>query len=336
MKLYRILKKQKFKIGKYSIVPIRLEDRYEIMKWRNEQMYHLRQNEPLTKEKQDNYFYSIIFQLFEQDKPPQILFSYLEEEKCIGYGGLVHINWIDQNAEISFIMNTRLEKEHFKFHWSTFLFLIQKLGFAELKFHKLFTYAFDIRPKLYPILEDAGFKLEGELKEHCFFEGDYVSVKIHSKINILNHLKLRPATPSDMKKTFEWVNNTIIRKFSFNTDPILWENHLEWFNEKLNSSHCSYYIMELEEIAIGSIRFDIENNTAKINYLIDPDFTGKGLGTKILDQGMAKLKCTKPNIHIIYGYVFKDNLASIRIFENLGFKMVLENGNDLKFEKEIK
>ena len=40
-----------------------------------------------------------------------------KKNNCIGYGGLVHINWIDKNAEISFIMNTELEMDIFlKFH----------------------------------------------------------------------------------------------------------------------------------------------------------------------------------------------------------------------------
>jgi hypothetical protein len=48
--------------------------------------------------------------LFQLQKPNQILFSFLEENKCIGYGGLVHINWNDINGEISFIIDTKLEK----------------------------------------------------------------------------------------------------------------------------------------------------------------------------------------------------------------------------------
>lgn len=333
---YKILNSQKFSKGDYSIVPIRMEDRYEIMKWRNEQMYHLRQNELLTRDMQNLYFDSVIMHLFDQDKPTQILFSYLEGRKCIGYGGLVHINWIDKNAEISFIMETALEKKYFEFHWSTFLFLIQKIGFDELEFHKLFTYAFDIRPHLYPILEGTGFKFEAELKEHCYFQNQFKSVKIHSIINSFKGLKLHLATSSDVEKTFEWANNMRVRKYSFKTDPILWDNHREWFNDKVNSSSCAYYILKLKEHCIGSIRFDLENNKAKINYLIDPDFTGKGLGTKILESGMEKLKMEKPFINLVYGYVFKDNRASIKIFENLGFKMISENGKDLKFEKEIK
>ena len=91
--------------------------------------------------------------MFEQDKPNQILFSYLKENECIGYGGLVHINWIDRNAEISFIMKTELRRTEFKKHWKIFLELIEEVAFKELKIHKLHTYAFDMRPEIYEVLE---------------------------------------------------------------------------------------------------------------------------------------------------------------------------------------
>ena len=64
----------------------------------------------LTVEDQDAYFENIISTLFDQEQPKQILFSFLKDNKFIGYGGLVHINWIDKNAEISFLMNTEEEK----------------------------------------------------------------------------------------------------------------------------------------------------------------------------------------------------------------------------------
>lgn len=172
-------------MGEYSIVPIRLEDRYKIMQWRNEQMYHLRQNVPLTKEKQDFYFDSIVSKLFEQENPNQILFSYLQGEECIGYGGLVHMNWIDKNAEISFIMKTELEGQEFYKHWDIYLELIEEVAFKDLKFHKLHTYAFDLRPKIYEVLEKANFEREAVLKEHCFFNNEYIDVIIHAKFNKL-------------------------------------------------------------------------------------------------------------------------------------------------------
>ncbi len=183
MNSYRCLSLQEFKNGEYSIIPIRYKDRWDIMKWRNEQIYHLRQNRSLTKNDQENYFNNIVFKLFEQERPSQILFSYMHGDKCIGYGGLVHINWTDRNAEISFIMDTQLEKAYFSEHWGNYLHLIENVAFEDLKFHKIYTYAFDIRPHLYTMLEDNGYMREATLKEHFLFEGEYKNVVIHSKIN---------------------------------------------------------------------------------------------------------------------------------------------------------
>tara|TARA_B100000795_G_scaffold267605_1_gene252814 strand:+ start:932 stop:1462 length:531 start_codon:yes stop_codon:yes gene_type:complete len=172
-----------FERTNYKICPIRFDDRRDIMKWRNEQMYHLRQNKILLIEDQDFYFENVVLNLFEQKRPNQLLFSYLENNKCIGYGGLVHINWIDKNAEISFIMNTELESFGFQKHWLNFISLLEKVAFDELKFHKIFTYAFDLRPQLYTALEKLDFLENVRLKEHCFIDNKYLDVVIHSKIN---------------------------------------------------------------------------------------------------------------------------------------------------------
>lgn len=184
MPQYKALKKQNFCIKNHSIVPIRYEDRYLIMQWRNYQMYHLRQNEPLTKEQQDLYFNTVVSGLFEQEKPNQILFSYLENNNCIGYGGLVHIDWVHRHAEISFIMDTLLESSYFEWHWKNFLPLIEELAFSELNLHKLFTYAFNLRPLLYIALEASGYVKEAVLKEHCYINSSFVDVVIHSKIRL--------------------------------------------------------------------------------------------------------------------------------------------------------
>jgi len=179
---YKCLKNQSFEKGKYKIVPVRYKDRFDIMKWRNDQIYHLRQEKLLTKDDQNQYFNLIIKNLFSEHFPKQILFSYIKNNICIGYGGLVHINWKDKNAEISFIMNTDLEN-NFKFHWETFLNMLEKVAFEDIILKKVFTYAFDLRPHLYIALEKCGYIKEAELKEHFLFEKKFKSVVIHSKFN---------------------------------------------------------------------------------------------------------------------------------------------------------
>lgn len=183
MNAYKVLSKQFFTLGKYSLAPIRIEDRYKIMQWRNEQMYHLRQSKLLTEEDQDIYFNTVVADLFKQERPNQILFSYLEGDTCIGYGGLVHINWMDKNAEISFIINTQLEEQFFEIHWGIYLKLIEEVGFSQLKLHKLYVYAFDLRPKLYLVLDSKGYFKDAVLTEHCYFQNSFINVVIYSKLN---------------------------------------------------------------------------------------------------------------------------------------------------------
>ena len=180
---YLCLENTSYTLENYSLVPIRYEDRIAIMNWRNEQIYHLRQNRKLTIKEQNNYFKNILAPIFHEQKPNQILFSYLEEGVCIGYGGLVHINWLDKNAEISFIMNTNIEKSAFSKHWGIYLNLIEQIAFEELNLYKLFTYAFDLRPHLYSAIEKIGYKQESILKEHCYFDGKFIDVVIHAKFN---------------------------------------------------------------------------------------------------------------------------------------------------------
>lgn len=183
MRCYKVTKERVFKKDSFSIEPIRDEDRYAIMKWRNEQMYHLRQNEPLTEQTQDQYFSNVVERLFHVDYPEQLLYSYLEGEKCIGYGGLVHINWAHSNAEISFIMDTTREQSEFIKHWGVFLQLIEQVAFQQLHLHKIYTYAFDLRPKLYEALELNAYRRDALLRDHCKISGTYRDVIIHSKLN---------------------------------------------------------------------------------------------------------------------------------------------------------
>jgi RimJ/RimL family protein N-acetyltransferase len=183
---YRALQQQVYSNNIFSIVPIRFEDRMDILKWRNEQIFHLRQNKILTSKDQDEYFETVIRKQFDQLSPDQILFSFLEQNVCVGYGGLVHINWIDRNAEISFILNTIYEQDFFSYYLSVFLELIERVAFIDLNFHKIYSYAFDVRPHLYNILELAGYEKDAILKDHCFFNGQFKDVVIHFKLNQIN------------------------------------------------------------------------------------------------------------------------------------------------------
>lgn len=153
------------------------------MKWRNEQIFHLRQESELTRENQDSYFDTVVSGLFEHKQPDQILFSYLFKNICIGYGGLVHIDWINKNSEISILFQTSIKSPESHQYWKAYLSMLESVAFIQLKLHKIYSYAFDLRPEIYPILESNGFNKDAHLREHVKINNEYVDVIIHSKVN---------------------------------------------------------------------------------------------------------------------------------------------------------
>ena len=83
-------------------------------------------------------------------------------------------------------MNTESENLFFYKFWNIYLRLIEEAAFINLKFHKIYTYAFDLRPKLFEVLEIRGYSKEAILKNHVFYQNNYIDVIIHSKFNKLH------------------------------------------------------------------------------------------------------------------------------------------------------
>lgn len=334
MNYYKVLNRQIFTFGNFSLVPIRFEDRYDIMQWRNEQIYHLRQNIHLTKEDQDAYFQNVVAKLFCQEKPNQILFSFLEDGLCLGYGGLVHINWVDLNAEVSFIMKTDLEITRFQEIWISYLKMLDEVAFGTLELHKIFTYAFDLRPHLYETLIKANYEQDARLKEHAIFNSKAIDVVIHSKIN--NNLKLRKVNENDIEITYAWALDEKVRQFSFSKGSISYEEHNQWFNKKLKDPSCYFYILTRGAEKVGSIRVDYNSTDHEgiISYLVGSEFHGKGYGTEILQLLEKKMKIDVPDIKL-KGLVMESNIASLKIFEKLGYHLVSNQQGLLTYLKTI-
>lgn len=312
------MSQQIFSNESYSIEPIRDQDKYAILEIRNEQLYHLRQPEPLTKEKQAHYFETVVANLFEHEKPNQLLYSFFKKDAFIGYGGLVHINWIDKNAEISFVMQTELEDKHFAKYWSNYLKLIEKVAFDELNFHKVFTYAFDVRPHLYEVLLDCGFKEEARLKEHCYFDNRFLDVVYHAKIN--RTISCRKANESDMMSYLDWANDATVRENSYQSKAITLQDHKDWFLNKLKDQNCQLLVFENHlNQAIGQVRIQVNSDrTAVIGISNDREHRGKAYAAPMI--AMATDLFLKENAQLVVSaYIKTENVASAKAFEKAGF-----------------
>lgn len=148
---------------------------------------------------------------------------------------------------------------------------------------------------------------------------------------------LRLATAEDTDITYEWANREATRKYAFSKDFIPFENHTNWFLSKLASVHCLYFILTESEKPIGSIRFDLNDSIATISYLLDPFNHGKGLGTILMKKGLEKFEKLNvlSEIKMVQGYVLKENIPSVKLFERFGFKVEIES-NMYLFKKNTR
>lgn len=175
--MYKCLKKNEFEdVASYQIVAIREEDIENIRLWRNAQMDVLRQNGTLTSEAQQKYFQEHVWPTFHQERPSQILFSFLFHHQCIGYGGLTYLNWENLRSEISFLVDPlrAADATMYSQDFTHFLTLLCQVAFDHLHLHRLFAETYAFRASTIAVLEQLGFKKEGLLREHVNKNGQWI------------------------------------------------------------------------------------------------------------------------------------------------------------------
>ena len=179
---YLVLKGFRGRLGEYELSSIRMEDSHCVRKWRNDQITALRQREPLTEKEQAKYFNEIVKPQFPQEQPDQILLRFTIEDELIGYGGLVHMNWKDKRAEVSFLLESERAKDLilYKRECKVFMDLLRICAFTVLGFNKISTEAYSHREFHVNALETAGFVREGVLREHVRIDGVWVDSVIAS------------------------------------------------------------------------------------------------------------------------------------------------------------
>ena len=133
-------------------------------------------------------------------------------------------------------------------------------------------------------------------------------------------IKLRLAKPMDMNTFFNWANEDSVRKLSFNSEKITYQDHQLWFEKQLNDENCFMYIF-YTHIDIGQVRIQkVTNNDAIINISLDEKFRGKGYGVQMLSMSTELFRESFPNI-IINAYIKVENIASKIVFEKSKFKL---------------
>jgi UDP-2,4-diacetamido-2,4,6-trideoxy-beta-L-altropyranose hydrolase len=137
-------------------------------------------------------------------------------------------------------------------------------------------------------------------------------------------LQLRVASEEDMLLLWQWANEAATRRNSFSSEPISWVSHQAWYAAKLMSSDTRLWVLELQKVPVGQIRYErTDPRTARISFSIAPAYRGMGLGTQLLSLS-ADRAGRELRVDTVEGITFAENRASNHAFLNAGFGVVEE------------
>lgn len=132
-----------------------------------------------------------------------------------------------------------------------------------------------------------------------------------------DELTIRKVESKDVDLLFDWSNDELVREQSFTSDLITYSTHCDWFENKLKSNDSLMFIVEMNAIPAGIVRFESNNESSTISVSIDKLYRGKGFGMEIIKIGVAEYFKVK-DLPILAS-IKKDNIASIKSFEKAGF-----------------
>ena len=134
-----------------------------------------------------------------------------------------------------------------------------------------------------------------------------------------SEFSLRPARADDSRKVWLWRNDYATRSWSQTSDPIAWQDHEGWWRSALASSERELLIAEIEGAPIAALRFDrTPDRGAEVSINLASSARGSGLGGQILAQACRTFLAENGTMPL-HATIHRDNLASRRIFERIGF-----------------
>ncbi len=145
---------------------------------------------------------------------------------------------------------------------------------------------------------------------------------------------IRQAKKEDSQKIWQIRNYPLNRKNSRNQEKIDFGNHDKWFTNKYFKNKNNYcFVLEEGGEVVGYCRFDLGNNNYVISIALDPDYHGKGFGSKLLKESLREIKRIKKDI-VILAEVKKENVPSTKLFERCGFCSYREDKKNLYYKHD--
>lgn len=135
-------------------------------------------------------------------------------------------------------------------------------------------------------------------------------------------LSIRVACRDDAALLFSWRNDERTRLQSLDPRPLELATHLAWFDSIIKKADSSLLLACRDGVPVACIRFDCQENRARVSIYTDPDLQGQGLGGATLAAGIDWLQAERPEIKVTEADVLPANQASHSLFSSAGFHPV--------------
>lgn len=132
---------------------------------------------------------------------------------------------------------------------------------------------------------------------------------------------LKKVVEEDVDTIFYMANDEMARKYAFHPEKIPYDDHVKWFNAKLQEENTYMFLCKKNEVCIGQVRIEFADGIGEISYTIDAKYRGNGYGKKMLSLLESEMKkISNPNNIIFTGKVMENNIPSRKVFISLGYR----------------
>lgn len=125
-----------------------------------------------------------------------------------------------------------------------------------------------------------------------------------------------------------WRNDSNVRKWSRTDGEITEDKHQDWIRDRLsNINREPSLLYSLNGTLVGTSRFShLDEESFEISILVNPRFRGRGIGKTMLHDSHEFIAKRFQKKRKIMAMVHKENLASLRLFEQCGYEAQGEEG----------
>ena len=151
-----------------------------------------------------------------------------------------------------------------------------------------------------------------------------------------SRLEARLATWEDEGILLDWANDPVVRRHAFDQSLITAEEHVDWLGELFANSETKklFIVQSAIGVPVGQARFEKQGIGWEISYALDGKFRSRGLGAKFLSSAISSMRENLGRVQL-FGRVKTGNVASIKVFEKLGFQRVVEGESQITFMRDI-